>query len=153
MSSVDPYAMLCVPSQAHMRHAPCAICPHTDPHTIARVGSDTICNTPPTKAAPPSPSVGAGTHTHSTLVTLSSSLCVKGLTRGCYGWWTKTYKLAAPLLKWQCGTKHTYLRSWATMCHPNWVECDRPTTVSAICTDYNHPPGKGSNASLRALSV
>jgi hypothetical protein len=56
------------------------------------------CNTLPTKAAPPSPFVGASTHTHITLLTLSSSLCVKGLTRGWYGWWTKAYKLAPPLL-------------------------------------------------------
>jgi CRISPR/Cas system-associated endoribonuclease Cas2 len=42
--------------------------------------------TPPTNAALPSPSVGAGTRTHSTLLTLSSSLRVKGLTRGWYGW-------------------------------------------------------------------
>jgi hypothetical protein len=56
------------------------------------------CNTLPTKAAPPSPSVGASTRTHSTLLTLSSSLRVKGLTRGWYGWWTKAYKLAPPLL-------------------------------------------------------
>jgi hypothetical protein len=38
------------------------------------------CNTLPTKVAPPNPSVGASTRTHSTLFTLSSSLCVKGLT-------------------------------------------------------------------------
>jgi hypothetical protein len=57
-----------------------------------------LCNTTPTKAAPPSPSVGASTRTHSTLLTLSSSLCVKGLTRGCYGWWTKPYKFAPPFL-------------------------------------------------------
>jgi hypothetical protein len=57
-----------------------------------------FCNTPPTKAAPPSPSVGASTRTHSTLLTLSSSLCVKGLTRGWYGWWTKAYELAPALL-------------------------------------------------------
>jgi hypothetical protein len=57
-----------------------------------------LCNTPPTKAAPLSPSVGASTQTHSTLLTLSSSLRVKGLTRGWYGWWTKAYKLAPPLL-------------------------------------------------------
>jgi hypothetical protein len=56
------------------------------------------CNTPPTKAAPPSPSVGASTRTHSTLLTLPSSLHVKGLTLGWYGWWTKAYKLAPPLL-------------------------------------------------------
>jgi hypothetical protein len=56
------------------------------------------CNTLPTKAAPPSPSVGANTRTHSTLLTLSSSLRVKGLTQWWYGWWTKAYKLAPPLL-------------------------------------------------------
>jgi hypothetical protein len=56
------------------------------------------CNTPPTKAALPSPSVGGSTRTHSTLLTLSSSLRVKGLTRRWYGWWTKAYKLAPPLL-------------------------------------------------------
>jgi hypothetical protein len=56
------------------------------------------CNTPPTKAAPPNPFVEASTRTHSTLLTLSSSLRVKGLTRGCYGWWTKFYKLAPPFL-------------------------------------------------------
>jgi hypothetical protein len=56
------------------------------------------CNTLPTKAAPPNPSVGASTHTHSTLLTLLSSLHVKELTRGWYGWWTKAYKLAPPLL-------------------------------------------------------
>jgi hypothetical protein len=44
-----------------------------------------MCNTLPTKAAPPSPSVGASTHTHSTLLTLSSLLRVKGLTRWWYG--------------------------------------------------------------------
>jgi hypothetical protein len=73
-----------------------------------------VCNTLSTKAAPPNPSVGASTRTHSTLLTLSSSLRVKGLTRGWYGWWTKPYKLAPPLLNWQCGTKHVHLRSWAT---------------------------------------
>jgi hypothetical protein len=57
-----------------------------------------VYNTPPTKAALPSPSVGASTRTHSTLLTLSSSLRVKGLTRGWYGWWTKAYKLAPALL-------------------------------------------------------
>jgi hypothetical protein len=55
-------------------------------------------NTLPTKAAPPSSSVGASARTHSTLLTLSSSLRVKGLTRGCYSWWTKANKLAPPLL-------------------------------------------------------
>jgi hypothetical protein len=35
---------------------------------------------------PPSPSVGPDTYTHSTLLTLSSSLRVKGLTGGWYGW-------------------------------------------------------------------
>jgi hypothetical protein len=44
-----------------------------------RVGEGTY-NTPATKAAPPSPSVGASTRTHSTLLTLSSSLRVKGFT-------------------------------------------------------------------------
>jgi hypothetical protein len=52
----------------------------------------------PTKVAPPSPSVGASTHTPNTLLTHSASLRVKGLTRGCFGWWTKAYKLAPPLL-------------------------------------------------------
>jgi hypothetical protein len=61
-------------------------------------GSPDHCNTLSTKAAPPSPSVGASTCTHSTMLTLSSSLRVKGLTRGWYGWWTKAYKLAPPLL-------------------------------------------------------
>jgi hypothetical protein len=50
-------------------------------------------NTPATKTAPPNPSVGASTGTHSTLLSLSSSLRVKGLTRECYGWWTKAYQL------------------------------------------------------------
>jgi hypothetical protein len=71
---------------------------HWPVRATARVGSDTICNTLPTKAAPPNPSVGVSTRTHSTLLTLLSSLRVKGLTRGCYGWWIKTYKLAPPLL-------------------------------------------------------
>jgi hypothetical protein len=57
-----------------------------------------VCNTPPTKARPPSPSVRASTRTHSTMLTLLSSLRVKGLTRGWYGWWTKSNKLAPPLL-------------------------------------------------------
>jgi hypothetical protein len=56
------------------------------------------CNTPPTKATLPRPFVGASTHTHSTLLTLSSLLRVKGLTQACYGWWTTAYKLAPPLL-------------------------------------------------------
>jgi hypothetical protein len=81
---------------------PCAMRPmsaHWPVRATARVGPDTICNTLPTKAAPPSPFVGASTRTHSTLLTLSSPLRVKGLTRGWYGWWTKAYKLAPPLLK------------------------------------------------------
>jgi hypothetical protein len=84
-------------------HTPCrvpyprptraCICPHTDPSKCpgtfplsARpyVQCRPICHAP-TKAAPPSPSVGASTRTHSTLLTLSSSLRVKGLTRGWYG--------------------------------------------------------------------
>jgi hypothetical protein len=86
-SSADPYAMSCVPFQDHMHHAPYA---RTLTCTRNReVGSDTICNTPPTKVAPPSPFVGASTRIHNTLLTLSCSLRVKGLTRGCYGWWTK----------------------------------------------------------------
>jgi hypothetical protein len=57
------------------------------------------CNTPPTKAALPNPSVGASTRTHSTLLTFSSSLRVKGLTWvvwlvGCRvfytDWWGRT---------------------------------------------------------------
>jgi hypothetical protein len=73
-----------------------------------------MCNTLPTKAASPSPFVGVSTHTHITLLTLSSSLRVKGLTRGWYCWLTKAYKLAPPLLNKQCGTKHAHQRSWAT---------------------------------------
>jgi hypothetical protein len=78
-SSADPYAMPCVPSQAHMRHVHYA---RTLTHTLNRDDTicNTICNTPPTKAAPPNPSVGVSTRTHSTLLTLSSSLRVKGLT-------------------------------------------------------------------------
>jgi hypothetical protein len=57
-----------------------------------------LCNTLLTKAAPSNPSVGVSTRTHSTLLTLSSSLRVKGLTQRCYGSWTKAYKLAPPLL-------------------------------------------------------
>jgi hypothetical protein len=44
-----------------------------------------LCNTLPTKTAPPSPSVGASTRTHSTLLTLSPLLRVEGLTQGWYG--------------------------------------------------------------------
>ena len=56
------------------------------------------CNTLSSKAAPPNPAIGVGTRTHITLLTLSSSLRVKGSTRRCYGWGTKAYKLASPLL-------------------------------------------------------
>jgi hypothetical protein len=77
-SSADPYVMACVPSQAHTRHAAYVRTLIRTP--TVRVGSDTICNTLPTKAAPPSPFVGASTRTQSTLLTLSSSLHVKGLT-------------------------------------------------------------------------
>jgi hypothetical protein len=111
-SSADRYAMFCVPSQAHTRHAPYVRTLTRTRNT--RVGSDTICNTLPTKAALLGPSVGASTHTHSTLLTLSSSLRVKGLTRGWYGQWTKPYKLAPPFFNWQCGTKHAQQCSWAT---------------------------------------
>jgi hypothetical protein len=77
-SSADPYVIACVPSQAHTCHAPYVRTLTRTPSV--RVGSDTICNTPPTKAAPPSPFVGVSTRTQSTLLTLSSSLRVKGLT-------------------------------------------------------------------------
>jgi hypothetical protein len=41
----------------------------------------------------------------STSLTLSSSLCVKGLTLRCYVWNDKDYKLALTLLNFQDGTK------------------------------------------------
>jgi hypothetical protein len=72
--------------------------PRNSGHVQRRPWTRHACNTPPTKVVPSSPSVGASTRTHSTMLTLSSSLHVKGLARVCYGWWTKTYKLVAPLL-------------------------------------------------------
>jgi hypothetical protein len=82
------------------------------------------CDTSPTKAAPLSPSVGVSTRTHSTLLTLSLSLRVKGLTRGWYGWWTKAYKVAPP-----CSTSNLALNTRTSahgplMGHPNWAGCD-----------------------------
>jgi hypothetical protein len=65
-----------------------------------------VCNTPPTKARPPSPSVRASTRTHSTMLTLLSSLRVKGLTRGWYGWWTRLISWLHP-----CSTSNVALNT------------------------------------------
>jgi hypothetical protein len=92
---------------------------------------------------PPKPhrhSIGASTRTHSTLLTLSSSLCVKELTRWCYGWWTKAYNLAPPLLNWQCGTKHAQLRSWAT---------HGPSKLGRV---WHSPPSKNPTSSSVQLT-
>jgi hypothetical protein len=55
----------------------------------------------------PSSARGMGLHTRSTSLTLSSSLCVKGLTRRCYVWNDKAYKLALTLINFRCGNKPT----------------------------------------------
>jgi hypothetical protein len=90
--------------------------------TGAGKGSDTRdfsgCNTPP------SPSVGTSTRTHSTRLTLLSSLRVKGLTRGCYGCWTKAHCWLHP-----CSTSNVALNTHTCahgqlMGHPNWVWFD-----------------------------
>jgi hypothetical protein len=44
---------------------------------------------------------------HSTPLTLSPSLCVKGLTRRCYGWNNEGYMLTLTHLNNQCGTNPT----------------------------------------------
>jgi hypothetical protein len=48
-------------------HVPCALCPHIDSYTQLRGLALIPFVTLPTKAAPPSPYVGASTRTHSTL--------------------------------------------------------------------------------------
>jgi hypothetical protein len=54
-----------------------------------------------------SSSHGIGLPMHSTSLTLSSSLYVKGLIQSCYIWNDRDYKLAHTLLNFQSGTKHT----------------------------------------------
>jgi hypothetical protein len=77
-----------------------------------------ICNTPHSKLLIwPSSARGMSLHTHSTSLTLSSSLYVKGLTYRYNDWNDKAYKLAFTLLNFQGGTKpanhnHTFV-TWA----------------------------------------
>jgi len=89
------------------RHMPCrvslpghtrAICPHTDPYAQPRGSALMPFVTPRPQRRTTQPFRGASPLTHSTSLTLSSSLRVKGSTRRCYGWRTKAYKLAPPLL-------------------------------------------------------
>jgi hypothetical protein len=79
-------------------HAPCAICPHTDPYAQPRGSTLIPFVTPILQSRTALPFQGASPHTHSTLLTLSFSLRVKGSTRRCHGWRIKVYKLAPPLL-------------------------------------------------------
>jgi hypothetical protein len=82
--------------------APLATLLHKDP-TKSRNHDSYVTPRPPKPHRPALPLGRAHVHiartrTHNTLLTLSSSLRVKGLTRGWYGWWTMAYKLAPPLL-------------------------------------------------------
>ena len=69
----------------------------------------TICVTPCVQKMLkwPGSSHGTDLHTRSTSLTLLSSLHIKGLTRRCYIWNDKDYKLALTLLDFQGGTKST----------------------------------------------
>ena len=77
------------------------------PYLAVRVCSDTTCNTLAQIRLMSSPPIGADPCLHSTPLTLSSSLRVKGLTRRCYIWYTRVYMLVLLSLNYQCGTKPT----------------------------------------------
>jgi hypothetical protein len=78
-------------------------------HTARGYALDTKSNTPLSKVyLPPRPHVGrADVFIHSTPLTLSPSLWVKGLTRMCYGWNNKSYMLTLNHLNNQCGANPT----------------------------------------------
>jgi hypothetical protein len=79
-------------------HVPCATCPHTDLYVQQRGSALIPFVTPRPLTLHSLALLEAGPHTHSTLLTLSSPLRLKGSTQRCYGWRINAYKLAPPLL-------------------------------------------------------
>jgi hypothetical protein len=94
----------------------------------------------PTKAAPPNPSVGADTRTHSTLLTLSSLLLVKGLTRGWYGGEQRLISWLHPCSASNVALNTRTCAHGPLMGYPNWVGCDiHPLKEPDVLVGPTHP--------------